>query len=88
MNKLYAFIAIIFLSACGSPKFDGSWSGVDGAEGYGVLIQGEKVKLLQEGQNSFDCTLANEGFTAAGSLSNACGCALVEPKIQLERPQA
>ena len=51
MNKLYAFFALVFLTACGSPKFDGSWSGVDGAEGYGVLIQGEKVKLLQEGQN-------------------------------------
>ena len=69
MNKLYVFCALVFLTACGSPKFDGSWSGVDRSEGYGVLIQGEKVKLIQEGQNSYDCTL---DITGSGEANVMC----------------
>lgn len=29
MNKLYAFFALVFLTACGSPGFEGSWTSAD-----------------------------------------------------------
>ena len=44
MNKLYAFFAIIFLSACGSPGIDGSWSDVEDAD-VGLEITGDRAKL-------------------------------------------
>ena len=48
MNKLYAFFAIIFLSACGSPGIDGSWSDVEDAD-VGLEITGDKAKLTDGG---------------------------------------
>ena len=44
MNKLYAFLAIIFLSSCGSPGIDGSWSDVEDAD-VGLEITGDKAKI-------------------------------------------
>lgn len=47
MNKLYAFLAIIFLSSCGSPGIDGSWSDVKNAD-IGIEITGDQAKLTQK----------------------------------------
>lgn len=44
MNKLYAFLAIGILSACGSSGIDGSWSDVEDAD-VGLEITGDKAKL-------------------------------------------
>ena len=48
MNKLYAFLAIGILSACGSSGIDGSWSDVEDAD-VGLEITGDKAKLTDGG---------------------------------------
>jgi len=56
MNKLYAFIAIILLSACGSPGIDGSWSDVQDAD-IGIEISGDEAKLTDSGNFSVTCPI-------------------------------
>ena len=51
MNKLYAFLALVFLTACGSPGLDGTWSGVGEAEGYGIELPGSEAKLTEVGDD-------------------------------------
>ena len=48
MNKLYAFCALVFLSACGSSGIDGSWSSVEDAN-IGIEIKGDEARLTAEG---------------------------------------
>ena len=48
MNKLYAFCALVFLSACGSSEIDGSWSSVEDAN-IGIEIKGDEARLTAEG---------------------------------------
>tara|TARA_B100001059_G_scaffold24869_1_gene19989 strand:- start:86 stop:385 length:300 start_codon:yes stop_codon:yes gene_type:complete len=45
MNKLYAFCALVFLTACGSPGIDGSWTPADGYDGE-IEITGDKAKII------------------------------------------
>ena len=47
MNKLYAFCALVFLTACGSPDLDGSWVGVGDIEGIRIEISGDEAKIIQ-----------------------------------------
>ena len=46
MNKLYAFLTIVLLSACGSSGIDGSWSDVSDSR-VGIEITGDKAKLTE-----------------------------------------
>ncbi len=55
MNKLYAFCALVFLSACGSSGIDGSWSNVSDAD-TGIEITGDKATLT-EGDFSVTCPI-------------------------------
>ena len=55
MNKLYAFCALVFLSACGSSGIDGSWSNVSDAD-TGIEITGDKATLT-EGDFSITCPI-------------------------------
>ena len=48
MNKLYAFCALVFLSACGSSGIDGSWSSVEDAN-IGIEIKGDEARLIAKG---------------------------------------
>jgi hypothetical protein len=65
MNKLYAFLALVFLTACGSPGFEGNWSIVDSS---GVTIEiGEidadvggsvtAMSVFEDGEFSQICTI-------------------------------
>ncbi len=63
MNKLYAFLALVFLTACGSPGFEGNWSIVDSS---GVTIEiGEidadvgvsAMSVFEDGEFSEVCTI-------------------------------
>ncbi len=58
MNKLYAFFALVFLTACGSP-LDGSWVGAsDDVEGVKIEISGDEAKLmLPEPEGVVQCTV-------------------------------
>ena len=47
MNKLYAFCALVFVTACGSPDLDGSWVGVGEIEGIRIEISGDEAKIIQ-----------------------------------------
>ena len=47
MNKLYAFCALVFLTACGSSDLDGSWVGVGDIEGIRIEISGDEAKIIQ-----------------------------------------
>lgn len=58
MNKLYAFLAIVLLSACGSSGIDGSWSDVEDPK-TGLQITGDKA-VLTDGPN-FSITCPVEG---------------------------
>ena len=46
MNKLYAFCAVVFLTACGSPGIDGSWVIARDYDGE-IEITGDKAKLTE-----------------------------------------
>ena len=59
MNKLYAFLAIIFLSACGSPGIDGSWSDVKDAD-VGIEIIGDQA-VLTDDDEGFSITCPIQG---------------------------
>ena len=83
MNKLYAFFALVFLTACGSP-LDGSWSGTGEAEGYGIEISGEEAMLTDvdfpemllscavgspgESKSNLMCTDEGDSFSIAVSV--------------------
>ncbi|MAQ97759.1 MAG: hypothetical protein CMD50_00505 [Gammaproteobacteria bacterium] len=44
MNKIYAFCALVFLTACGSPDLDGTWDGVsDEVKNTTLEITGDKA---------------------------------------------
>ena len=58
MNKLYAFFALVFLTACGSAGIDGSWSNPNDAD-TGLEITGDKA-VLTDGPN-FSITCPVEG---------------------------
>ena len=74
MNKLYAFCALVFLTACGSSDLDGSWVGVGDIEGIRIEISGDEAKIIQtreeevredscavsEGENKSILTCADE----------------------------
>ena len=55
MNKLYAFCALVFLTACGSSGIDGSWSDVSDAD-IGMEITGDKATLT-DGDFSITCPI-------------------------------
>tara|TARA_B100000214_G_scaffold203685_1_gene147715 strand:- start:32 stop:334 length:303 start_codon:yes stop_codon:yes gene_type:complete len=56
MNKLYAFCALVFLTACGSSGIDGSWSDVEDSD-IGMEITGDKAKLTDSGDFSVTCPI-------------------------------
>jgi hypothetical protein len=61
MNKLYAFLALVFLTACGSP-LDGTWSGTGDAENYAMEVSGEEAKLVDvTDEESVSCTVESPG---------------------------
>jgi len=59
MNKLYAFLAIGILSACGSPGIDGSWSDVNDAD-VGIEIIGDQA-VLTDDDEGFSITCPIQG---------------------------
>jgi hypothetical protein len=61
MNKLYAFLALVFLTACGSP-LDGTWSGTGDAENYAMEVSGEEATLIDVAdEESTSCTVESPG---------------------------
>lgn len=56
MNKLYAFCALVFLTACGSSGIDGSWADVQDAD-TGIEISGDEAKLTDSGNFSVTCPI-------------------------------
>ena len=80
MNKLYAFCALVFLTACGSPDLDGSWIGVsERVEGYRMEISGDEAILtdddevvlcsVSEGENTSKLICSDDGKTVVIDLS-------------------
>ena len=62
MNKLYAFFALVLLTACGSP-YDGSWKGVDEfVQDYKIEISGDEAKIIvlnnPMSSNNVTCTFS------------------------------
>tara|TARA_Y100000992_G_scaffold52285_1_gene31020 strand:+ start:320 stop:637 length:318 start_codon:yes stop_codon:yes gene_type:complete len=61
MNKLYAFFALVLLTACGSP-YDGSWKGVDEFVDYKIEISGDEAKFIvlnnPMSSNNITCTVS------------------------------
>ena len=55
MNKLYAFCALVFLTACGSPGIDGSWVIARDYDGE-IEITGDKAKIIDL-DLTFMCTV-------------------------------
>tara|TARA_X000001036_G_C20633240_1_gene788032 strand:- start:557 stop:889 length:333 start_codon:yes stop_codon:yes gene_type:complete len=49
MNKLYAFLALVFLTACGSPGVDGTWNSVTDVDGmnFEIVMTGDVAKITQ-----------------------------------------
>ena len=46
MNKLYAFLALVFLTACGSP-LDGNWKVVGEDDDISIKITDDKARLFE-----------------------------------------
>ena len=67
MNKLYAFFALVFLTACGSPGLDGTWSGVGESKGLLLEITGDEAKYSDEGyyDDPFLCTVKTPGKSSS-----------------------
>tara|TARA_Y100000768_G_scaffold117937_1_gene87112 strand:- start:887 stop:1189 length:303 start_codon:yes stop_codon:yes gene_type:complete len=56
MNKLYAFLAIGILSACGSSGIDGSWSYVKDAD-ITMEITGDEAYITNSGDLAVTCPI-------------------------------
>ena len=68
MNKLYAFLALVFLTACGSPGVDGTWSSVTDVDGvnFEIEITGDVAKFTGTDSvsgtvMSFECAVESFG---------------------------
>ena len=51
MNKLYAFCALVFLTACGSPDLDGDWVGVGDIKDIRIVISGDKAIIIRTSED-------------------------------------
>ena len=66
MNKLYSFLALVFLTACGSPGFEGNWIGDDNPE-IELKISGNLMSITVDGESVDKCLVEepNESSTRA-----------------------
>ena len=69
MNKLYAFLALVFLTACGS-SLDGNWKAVseeDKADGISLKITDNKARVFAEDTLLGTCNIDDsETFMTCG----------------------
>ena len=74
MNKLYAFFALAFLTACGSSGIDGSWADVEDANSQ-IEISGENATLI-DGDFTLKCGVVkhdDETYTVGNCVDDEFG---------------
>ena len=69
MNKLYAFCALVFLNACGSPGFEGNWI----ADDYPVKIKisGNLLSVTLDGESIAKCLVEEPNESSTRASCNA-----------------
>ena len=86
MNKLYAFLALVFLTACGSPGVDGTWSSVTDVDGinFEIEITGDLAKFTgtdsvsgMDMPYSFECAVESLGEAKSKLICTEPGGTLI-----------
>ena len=62
MNKLYVFCALVFLTACGSPDYNGNWTS-GGEHNFSAKEDGTSFNVFEEGEIIDDCVIKSPGET-------------------------